>query len=465
MATISLSLSAKSDKSTGKSEILIRFVLGSRINQRGKSNVFINGEHWNAKEQRIVVPKFRLMNDEQKQLVSELQTAKTQLENLVQHIQQSFIDAGAGKIELSKDWLKTTIHDYYFPLPTEEELKAAEEEALKPQPFFETFEQFIDGSKVSELRKRHYWVVFRALQRFECYNNTKLSFDTITAETLKNFEDYLLHEFSLFEDGELDRVFKQFPETRKLEQRGIGHVKDMMGKLRSFFNWASGKVSDEHNIKINKPISHNPFNGEYSIGTPPKQGTPFFLTLEERDKLYNTELPERLARQRDIFVFQCCIGCRVSDLWTMTWDNVIDDSIRYIPSKTCKNTTETLVVPLCKLAKEILAKYKDNGGSRLFPFVAQQQYNEDIKAMLTEAGITRNVVVIDPKTGKSVSKPINMAASSHMARRTFVGNLYKKVKDPNLIGKLSGHAEGSKAFARYRDIDEETKKEVIGLLD
>ena len=52
-----------------------------------------------------------------------------------------------------------------------------------------------------------------------------------------------------------------------------------------------------------------------------------------------------------------------------------------------------------------------------------------------------------------------------MARRTFIGNLYKKVKDPNLVGSLSGHKEGSKAFARYRDIDEDMKKELVSLLD
>ena len=52
-----------------------------------------------------------------------------------------------------------------------------------------------------------------------------------------------------------------------------------------------------------------------------------------------------------------------------------------------------------------------------------------------------------------------------MARRTFIGNIYKKVKDPNLVGSLSGHKEGSKAFARYRDIDEDMKRELIGYLE
>ena len=52
-----------------------------------------------------------------------------------------------------------------------------------------------------------------------------------------------------------------------------------------------------------------------------------------------------------------------------------------------------------------------------------------------------------------------------MARRTFVGNLYKKVKDPSLISSMSGHAEGSKAFNRYRVIDDEVKKEAVTLME
>ena len=75
------------------------------------------------------------------------------------------------------------------------------------------------------------------------------------------------------------------------------------------------------------------------------------------------------------------------------------------------------------------------------------------------------VTVLNPTTREEEKRPLNEIASSHLARRTFIGNLYKKVKDPNLVGSLSGHKEGSKAFARYRDIDEDMKKELVGLLD
>lgn len=47
----------------------------------------------------------------------------------------------------------------------------------------------------------------------------------------------------------------------------------------------------------------------------------------------------------------------------------------------------------------------------------------------------------------------------------IIGNIYKKVKDPNMVGALSGHKEGSRAFARYRNIDDDMKKEMIGYLD
>lgn len=81
------------------------------------------------------------------------------------------------------------------------------------------------------------------------------------------------------------------------------------------------------------------------------------------------------------------------------------------------------------------------------------------------AGISRIVTVINPITRKDEQRPIYEVASSYMARRNFIGNLYKEVKDANLIGCMTGHADGSKAFSRYRAIDDEIKKEVIKKLE
>ena len=106
-----------------------------------------------------------------------------------------------------------------------------------------------------------------------------------------------------------------------------------------------------------------------------------------------------------------------------------------------------------------------DGKGRLFPFISRQKYNDDIKDIFRLCGVTRLVTVIDSVTGDEIQRPINEIASSHMARRTFVGNLYKQVKDPNLIASMSGHTEGSKAFNRYREIDDDLKKEVVSLIN
>ena len=463
MATISLSLSAKADKTTGKSEILIRFVVGSRINQRGKSNVFINAQHWNAKEQRIIIPKFRLMNDEQQQIVSDLKAADTQLANLTKHIMQSFQEAGAGKAELAKDWLKSTITEFY-EFPTIEEAAQEEAENEPKKTFLEVFADYIssEDKEISEGNRLHYKALWRLLKRYEVVKGVTLDFETMTPDTIRDIQKYMRNEHKYFENpnARTKKAMEAAPESRMPKERGENTIIILTKKLRAFVRWANGLDRD---YKLNEPYTrNNPFDS-LSIGSE-QYGTPYYLTLDERNKLLEAELPERLAKQRDIFVFQCLIGCRVSDLWDMTKDNIVDGAIEYVPQKTQKERSTTVRVPLNSKAIEILEKYKDCG-VRLLPFVAQQQYNEDIKEMLRLAGVDRVVTVRNSLTGKAEQRPIYEVASSHMARRTFVGNLYKQVKDPNLIGSLSGHVEGSRAFVRYRDIDEETKKELVSMLD
>jgi integrase len=209
-------------------------------------------------------------------------------------------------------------------------------------------------------------------------------------------------------------------------------------------------------------ISIPKFNIEQDV-----YGTPFYISIEERNNLYNFELSERpqLAIQRDIFVFHCLIGCRVGDLLRMKKNSIIDNAIEYVPRKTKEGRPVTVRVPLNTTAKEIINRYANHEGETLLPFIAEQNYNLAIKDMFAVAGLTRMVTVINPTTGDEEKRPLNEIASSHLARRTFIGNLYKKVKDPNLVGSLSGHKEGSRAFARYREIDEEMKIDLVKMLE
>ena len=151
-------------------------------------------------------------------------------------------------------------------------------------------------------------------------------------------------------------------------------------------------------------------------------GTPVYISLDEREQIWNADLSARpqLAIQRDIFIFQSVIGCRVSDLYRMTKQSIVNGAIEYIPKKTKEGRPLTVRVPLNERAKEILKRYEDFEGPGLLPFISEQKYNKAIKEFFKLAGIDRIVTTLDPLTREEVKRPIYEVASSHMARRTFI---------------------------------------------
>ena len=99
-------------------------------------------------------------------------------------------------------------------------------------------------------------------------------------------------------------------------------------------------------------------------------GSPYYLTLEERDAVYNADLtgwPQQLIDHRDKFMFQCLVGCRYGDLQRLTKDNIVDGFLEYYPQKSLRSGKGGVVrVPLNEKAKAILARQKTDG-NRLFP--------------------------------------------------------------------------------------------------
>ena len=249
-------------------------------------------------------------------------------------------------------------------------------------------------------------------------------------------------------------IFEEVPEARKPKPRGENTLIDYFCKIRTFFIWCY-----DNEFTKNKPFD------KFHIDEP-VYGTPVYITLEERDQIMNCDLSEepKLEFHRDLFIFQSCIGCRVSDLWAMTKQSVTKGTIEYIAGKKINGDPQTLRVPLNSIAKAILEKYKDHKGPSLFPFGFQQDYNEDLKVIFKKAGVDRMVTILNPTTRKQEHLPICDVAASHMARRTFIGNMYKKVKDKSMVGMLSGHKSDSKAFDRYWTPDDDTRQSLVDLL-
>jgi integrase len=454
MATLYLSLSTKLDI-TQKQEILVRFSHG-HINQRAKTGIFIPSEYWDVKARQIIIPNFRLMNDERRQTLSSLSSQKEKLGGIIKAIHDAFNES--DKKNIADGWLKGVVSKFNSPEPKQDEIQR--------QTFFETFDEFMEKRKLSKAREAGFMVLKRALQRFELFVSIKekldfrLEIDNITDSMITDFENFFRTEHELYyRQRELyDRLqaITGVKYKKKIPHpRGTNTINALFTELRTFFNWCYN--TDK--------TSNRPFRNYEK--TPDLYGTPVYITIEERNRIYNTDLSSRpgLAVQRDIFVFQCLTGCRISDLYKLTKQSIINDAIEYIPRKTKDGHPVTVRVPLNSIAKEILSGYYGFEGDTLFPYISKQSYNYAIKEIFVLSGITRIVTVLNPTTREEEKRPVNEIASSHLARRCFVGNLYKQVKDPNLVGALSGHRDGSQAFARYRDIDEDMKRELVKMLE
>ena len=440
MATVKAFIRISTKKANN---VNVRFRLsdGRNIQLFHKSELIISSDLWDEKNQCI---KAKVIFDTDKR--TSFNKAVAARKELIIDLYNSYPEKNELTSELLDLEIDKVLNQHKYP-----ELIVKEKE----QTFFEAFDEFLLKRKLSTVRKNNFKVIKRALQRYEIYKKhikrpIILSFNNITSDTLRDIEQFMRDEHNIYVN--YPKIYEQIPEKRTPQERGQNTINDIFTKIRTLFLWAieTGKTT-------NNPFKR--FSVEECV-----YGTPYYISIDERNQLYKANLSKRppLAVQRDIFVFQCLIGCRVGDMYKMTKANIMNDAIEYVPRKTKEGRPVTVRVPLNPIAKEILERYPE--GPALLPFISEQKYNASIKDMFRLAGLTRLVTVINPTTREEEKKPLNELASSHLARRCFVGNLYKQVKDPNLVGSLSGHKEGSKAFARYREIDEDMKKELVNLL-
>lgn len=321
------------------------------------------------------------------------------------------------------------------------------------ESIFALFDLFLSQAQVGEDRISHYKTTINLLKRFDYYmslNNLdfKLDLNYMTTDMWYAFINYIQFESDITVNINYSKA-----DRKIINNRSFNTTVAIWKRVKSFLNWTIlRQYTSNSSYKMVKTKSE-------------VYATPYYISSAERDMIYKYDLGSRakLAVQRDIFIFHCLVGCRVGDLMDLKKDNVIDGAIEYIANKTKNERMSTIRVPLNGTALEIIKKYKDCDGDKLLPFISAQKYNDSIKALFGIVGLNRLVTIIDT-AGCEKRVGINTIASSHLARRTFIGNLYKKVKDPNLVGALSGHSEGSKAFVRYREIDEDLKKEIINLL-
>lgn len=381
-------------------------------------------------------------------------------------LQQSEEDRKAGK----PNWLQSVIDDFHS--------LTAEEVEEEPLTMEELGRMYLEAKDIAEARKRHFRGLFRIIKRFELYRRTEKGGEDfrflpneITEDDVADLYDYIANEAQLQreEPKKFEKILKAVPleDSKKhrgqtIHERGENRQAALQKLFRMVFTWGTTKKSEGSYI-----VTNTLDFGRIENRKKEKYDDVFLLEEEELFKIADFDLSgnEALATQRDIFVFQCLVPLRVSDMYALTSENVVSKdgkhySINYIPQKTIKNDTKVREIPINYCFDDriinLLRKYEgvDKKG-RLFPFISKTNYNDRIKEVLEVCGIDRPVVC------HGETMPICKAASSHMARRTGT-KMYISVYGYQMAEKLTGHSKNSPTMKRYYEYNENDAWKALG---
>lgn len=453
MASTKFEISKK--KRNGASELMVRFCYDRKHSYRLHTLIWVPQTAWNASKGRLIIP--RIQGKEQKYL-SQLQA---QVDDLSAYLKSKCIEA---PMSADKHYWTQKIKEFHDQGKTETSSTPTHEDNNIDlgEDVIDAFSAFINTKVTNTKTKEQMEVAKRTVKRFTLYVKREMRLKEWTSADLADYQHFLQIEHTFFDEkGKCKRkyqyIYKNSPLCHPQKQRGGNAVFALMKKLRTMFNWC---------VKTGR-LNESPFRTFQLQGC--VYGTPFYLTIDELNTLYHFDFSQRpkLAIQRDIFVLQSNLGMRIADFYGLTLSNLVDGAVEYIPGKTLHDTGDVVRVPLSERAKEIINRYHtdDSNSISLMPFISEQKYNDAIKEMLRLAGINRIVTILNPTTRLEEKHPICDKASSHMARRNFIGNLYAKVQDPAIISSMTGHKPGSRAFERYRAIQDDIKKPLLKIFD
>jgi len=286
--------------------------------------------------------------------------------------------------------------------PTAEFVKDEYNRATSPDKAADDFwahvDQYIEMSKTSATPKYRkskstitvYKSTVKHLKAFEKKRRTKITLPSIDKYFRDEFNDYLMH-------------------TLQMSNNTVGkYVKT----LKTFLNYIANETNDhELAFRVKK------------FEVIQEETDAIYLTEDEIQTMYDLDLSHnsRLEKVRDIFVFQCYIGLRVSDLLRLNSNHIKDDLIQIKTIKTGKK----VVIPIHPKARAILEKYD----GMLPSGISDQKYNAYIKEVAQLAGLDEPIHQEKTKGGKKYTEtsPKYQLIASHTARRSFATNAYNSM--------------------------------------
>ena len=327
--------------------------------------------------------------------------------------------------------------------------KKKREEKPKSKDFWECFSQFL-----TEAGEKNAWTP-ATLEKMEALRVDLKAFK----KTIK-FEDLTESWFTAFVVYLRDNKKLRTPRKKKGEREDYDHedvtglrnstIEKKLGYFRWFLNWATEKG---YNTKRDYKSFHPTLKQT--------QRKVIYLTKEEIARVRAVELSGNNAYMdpvRDVFIFCCFSGLRHSDANNLRRSDIKGDHIEITTVK----TADSISIELNDITKAILEKYKDVPfkDNKALPNLTNQAMNRDIKELCKLAGINEEIRITTYK-GSTRTDTIYQKwekVGTHTGRRTFIVNALSLGIPPSVVMKWTGHSD-YKAMKPYIDIVDSIKAE------
>lgn len=193
------------------------------------------------------------------------------------------------------------------------------------------------------------------------------------------------------------------------------------------------------------------------------------LTMDQIERIIDLPIPitEAYYHARNMFLFQFYTGgTRISDVLSLTWQQIFQDKMSITQTKTGKRLT----VSLTPKALEIIQNYRTAHAALddyVFPYM---EMKPDLS---TRSGKTIMATHISTCTSrynkqlKSLAKAagINVVLTSHVARHSFASILATKGANIHQLSKALGHSSLKTTEMYLKDIDPEAVEAIFKHLE
>lgn len=312
-----------------------------------------------------------------------------------------------------------------------------------------------DGKRIRNSTIDNYNYVLKQLKDFVSHTSFELRIYLINNLNNKDKEQAIKYNKKFFIE------FTDYLYVKKdLFDNYVGSI---IKGIRTFYNYLSAElymqVGDFHK-KFHVPVEEVPI-----IVLTPEQLN--YLIYSETLSL---QLPDRLCKIKDIFVFGCTVALRFSDLMHLKKDNLhLYNNAYYLKVASLKTNTLT-TIKLPEYAVDILKKYHKKQNT-LLPHHSNSWLNKRLKELAQYLNFQEPIIKYRTKRGlkhviyKNKEKREHYTLADHITthtmRRTAITTMLRLGMPEQVVRKISGHSNNSKKFYRYVEfvqsyIDEHT---------